>query len=56
VLIAVAAVADFAFALVALARGAEALGGVEQRRGEKGQRCDGGEDGPPERGAYWPKD
>lgn len=44
VLVAVAAGLHFAFAAVALARGAEALGGIDERGGEEGKRSQRHED------------
>ena len=57
VLVAVAAGADLAFAAVALAGGAEALGGVRYgQRDEKRKRGERGDGEAPQRYADWPAD
>jgi len=57
VLVAVAAVADLTLAAVALAGGAQALGGVSERESdEKRKRCQGGDGEAPQPYADWPAD
>lgn len=56
-LVTVAAGVDLAFAAVALAGGAEALGGVSDRQRDKyGKRCKRGDGEAPQRYADWPAD